>query len=109
MSTASPACPHCRAAPAGNPTAYAPAPAAAIKTNGLAIASLVLGILWFGWLGSILAIVFGHIAHSQIRDAQGSQKGHGMATAGLILGYIGIATLIAAIALGMLGAMFSAT
>src|SRR5688572_14502250 len=31
-------------------------------TNGLAIASLVLGILWLWWIGSILALVFGYIA-----------------------------------------------
>ena len=29
------------------------------RTNGLAIASMVLGILWIYWIGSILALVFG--------------------------------------------------
>jgi hypothetical protein len=38
-------------------------------TNGLAIASLVLGILWLGGLGSILALVFGYIAKKQIDDS----------------------------------------
>jgi hypothetical protein len=29
------------------------------QTNGLAIASMVLGIVWVYWLGSVLALVFG--------------------------------------------------
>ena len=37
-------------------------PPLAIRTNGLAIASLVAGILFFTWIGAVLAIVFGHIA-----------------------------------------------
>src|SRR5207248_9339286 len=52
------------------------------STNGFAVASLVLGILWVWWLGSILAFVFGLIAHRQIRDSGGTQGGGGMAVAG---------------------------
>src|SRR5712691_4131267 len=36
-------------------------------TNGYAIASLVLGIVWLWWLGSVLALVFGHRAESDHR------------------------------------------
>jgi hypothetical protein len=61
-------------------------------TNGMAIASMVLGILWIYWIGSILAIIFGFIAMSQIKER--NQAGKGMATAGLILGFIGLGTLI---------------
>ena len=32
----------------------------------MAIASMVLGILWIVWIGSILALVFGYVAKSQI-------------------------------------------
>jgi hypothetical protein len=71
-------------------------------TNGLAIASLVLGIVWVWWLGSILAVIFGHVSLSQIRRSNGTQGGRGLAIAGLVLGWVGIATLtlvvIAAIA-----------
>ncbi len=70
---------------------------AAPPTNGLAIAALVLGILWLWWVGSILAVVFGHIAISQIR--QRGQGGHGMAVAGLVLGYIGLGVLALVIVL----------
>jgi hypothetical protein len=67
------------------------------STNGLAIASMVLGILWLYWIGSILAIVFGFVAMSQIKER--NQAGKGMATAGLILGFIGLGTLVLVILL----------
>ena len=59
-------------------------------TNGLAIASLVLGILWLYWIGSILALVFGYVAKRQIDDSRGAQGGRGMAVAGIVLGWIGV-------------------
>jgi hypothetical protein len=61
-------------------------------TNGLAIASLVVGCLWIWWIGSLLAVVFGHVALNQL--ARRGQSGRGMAIAGLALGYIGLATLL---------------
>lgn len=57
-------------------------------TNGLAIASMILGILWLYWVGSILAVIFGHVALRQIQRRD--QSGRGMAIAGLVLGWIGI-------------------
>jgi hypothetical protein len=70
-------------------------------TNGFAIASLVLGILWLYWIGSILAIVFGFVAMSQIKER--NQSGRGMALAGLILGFIGVGLLVLAILVIALG------
>jgi len=65
-------------------------------TNGLAVTSMILGIVSFAFglgfliIPLILAIVFGHIAIGQInRNPQSTGKG--MAIAGLIMGYIGIA------------------
>jgi hypothetical protein len=78
-------------------------PAAAPSTNGLAIASMVLGILWIWWVGSILALVFGYMAKRQIAESGGSQSGGGMATAGIVLGWIGVATLIGFIVLFAVG------
>jgi hypothetical protein len=63
------------------------------KTNGLAIAALVLGIMWFYWVGSVLAVIFGHVALSQINKSNGTQQGRGMAIAGLVLGWVGVAIL----------------
>ena len=64
--------------------------AAGTRTSGLAIASLVLGLL--GWtflpvLGSLLAVVLGHVAMREIRRSKGAVTGSGMATAGLVIGY----------------------
>jgi hypothetical protein len=79
--------------PAPVRTVYVSAP----RYNGLAIASMVLGIVWVYWIGSILAVIFGHVALSQIKNSQGGQRGRGMAIAGVVLGYVGIATLAALI------------
>ena len=78
--------------------------AATQSTNGLAIASMVLGILWVWWVGSVLALVFGYMAKRQIAESGGSQSGGGMATAGIVLGWIGVATLIGFIVLFLVGA-----
>ncbi|MFC4114148.1 DUF4190 domain-containing protein [Nonomuraea zeae] len=62
--------------------------------SGLAVASMVIGILswvfvcFYGFPG-ILAVILGHMARSQIRA--GTHRGEGMAIAGLILGYIAAA------------------
>jgi uncharacterized protein DUF4190 len=82
------------------PPEYAPTPYAypypypqAPGTSGLAIASLVLGILWIWGVGSLLAVIFGHVSRSQIRRGERT-GGAGMALAGLILGYIGLAAIL---------------
>ena len=62
------------------------------ETNGLAVASMVLGIVWIYGIGSILALVFGYKAKRQIRES--GQRGSGMATAGIVLGWVGIAGVI---------------
>jgi hypothetical protein len=75
------------------------------KTNGMAVASLVLGILWLGWVGSILAVVFGYVGKSQIDRSGGAEGGRGMAVAGIVLGWVGIGTLALVIVLGIIGAL----
>jgi len=59
-------------------------------TSTLAIISLVAGIL--GWtllplLGSVGAIITGHMARSEIRRSAGAIDGNGLAIAGLVLGW----------------------
>lgn len=76
-------------------------------TNGFAIASMVLGILWLYWVGSILALVFGYKARREIDDAAGTQDGRGMATAGIVLGWIGVGTLSLIVVAGIIGAASS--
>ena len=67
------------------------------STNGFAIAALVCPLVACG-VGSILGIVFGHVARRQIKRT--GEGGAGLALAGLIIGY---ATLgVAVIAIGAL-------
>lgn len=59
-------------------------------TSTLAIISLVAGIL--GWtllplLGSVGAIITGHMARGEIRRSAGAIDGDGLAIAGLVLGW----------------------
>lgn len=86
-------------APQPYPVAYAPP--VAQGTNGLSIASLVLGILWIYWIGSILALIFGYVAKGQIDRSGGRQGGRGMAIAGIVLGWIGVGIFLLLIVVGV--------
>ncbi len=70
------------------------------STNGFAVASLVLGIIWIFWLGSILALIFGYIAKGQINASAGAQGGRGLAIAGIVLGWVGIGMLLLVLLFG---------
>ncbi|HWD51300.1 MAG TPA: DUF4190 domain-containing protein [Acidimicrobiales bacterium] len=73
--------------PAGQGYGYTGVP----KNNGLAIAAMVCSFFfWIYGLGAILGIVFGFIARSQIKRSNGTQRGEGMALAGIIIGFAGI-------------------
>jgi hypothetical protein len=72
-----------------------PMPGGPGTTNGMAVAAMVCGIvqfcgLWF--LGTIPALVLGYMARKQIR--QTGEQGDGMATAGIILGWVGVGLTI---------------
>jgi hypothetical protein len=67
-------------------------PYSTTRTNGMAIASMILGILWIYWIGSVLALIFGYIALRQIKER--NEGGRGMALAGTILGWVGAGTLL---------------
>ncbi len=68
------------------------------KPNGMATASMVLGILsivfgFFGWLGiicGILAIIFAVVAKNKIKTDPAMAHSAGKAKGGLIMGIIGI-------------------
>jgi Domain of unknown function (DUF4190) len=71
-------------------------------TPAVAIWSLILAVLSFtcGWLfTAIPAVICGHVARSKIRKSDGALGGKGIATAGLVLGYIGLVLGIMAIPL----------
>ena len=56
------------------------------KLNTLSIVSLASGLTL---LGSVSAVITGHIALAQLKDSK--ENGRGFAIAGLVLGYAGIA------------------
>ena len=89
--------------PASPLDAPAVAPAVLPKNNGFAVVSLSMGIIWYFWIGSILALIFGYIAKGQIDASQGQQKGRGFAIAGIVLGWVGVGFL----ALFIIGALVS--
>ena len=69
---------------------YGPLPQ---KTNGKAIASMVLGLLSlfiFGIIFGVLAIVFGFQGIGEIRRDSDYYTGYGFALTGIIIGFIGI-------------------
>jgi hypothetical protein len=70
----------------------------------MAIASMVLGILWLYWIGSILALVFGYTAKRQIQER--GEAGGGMATAGIVLGWVGVGFLALGLVVGLASSGF---
>lgn len=71
--------------PPARPTAGA-APAGG--TEGLAVVSIILSLLWLFGLGSIAGIVTGIVARRRIKRSGGARTGSGLALAGIILGVI---------------------
>lgn len=86
--------------PPGTPWQPGP-PAGPARNNGMAIAALVCGIAGFLCLiPGILGIILGFVAKNQIRQSNGTQRGDGMATAGIVLGCIWVVLTIVLIATG---------
>jgi uncharacterized membrane protein len=71
-------------------------PSAPARTNTLAIASLTCGVgqLFVGPVTTVPAIVLGHMARREIRRT--GERGTGMATVGLVLGWTGFALVVLA-------------
>ena len=78
-----------------------PFPIQSTRSSGAAITSLVLGILSVAVcllpLG-LIAVIFGHVALSNIAKSRGLLTGRGMAIAGLITGYLATVVMIIYIA-----------
>jgi hypothetical protein len=77
-------------------------------TNGKATAALILGILglvFCPFICSVLALVFGYQARGEIDRSGGRQGGRGLATAGVITGWIGIAITLLFVLLIVIGVL----
>jgi len=79
--------------PAASPAFVQPA----TRVNPFAIASLVTSVLWMLWLGSLAAVIFGHIALRQIARSNDTESGSGLAIAGLVIGYSALVLLVVAL------------
>jgi len=97
------------APPAVNPNGvYSPMGYGSVAPNSqLAIWSMVLAIISFvcSVLTVIPAIIFGHIALSQIKSSNGTLQGRGFAIAGLVVGYVYI--VLFAIYIAIVATLFS--
>jgi len=79
------------------------------RTSGLAIASMICGIvsiLFCQVIGALPAIICGHMAIGQISTSPLPMSGRGMAIAGLILGYLQFLLLLVFIVMLVVGVTF---
>lgn len=77
--------------PAYGVPGYAPQP----KTNVLAIVSLVsslVGIFVLPFIGSLVGVITGHMSLNQLKTS--GEGGRGLALAGTIIGWIGLAFVV---------------
>jgi len=54
----------------------------------------ILGVTFFPIVGSIVAVITGPMAKKEISESGGALGGEGLATAGMVLGWIGIALTV---------------
>jgi hypothetical protein len=102
-----------RVSPYAPPQSLAPGYYMPVVNSGLAIASLVCGILavvtcYFGGIMGVPAVICGHLAISKIQQSPIPMSGRGSAIAGLVMGYLGILFSLAALVIifiAMVGSM----
>lgn len=84
--------------PTTSGTGHGPGPVGG--TEGLAVISIILSLLWLFGIGSIAGIVTGFVARRRIKRSGGSRTGSGLALAGIVLGVITLGlTVLAALAI----------
>jgi hypothetical protein len=72
--------------------------------SNMAIVSLISGILGLTFvplIGSIVALITGSMAKREIRESHGAMGGEGMATAGIVLGWIGVGLGVIGLCVGV--------
>jgi hypothetical protein len=89
----------------------------ALPTSTLALVSLIagiVGILFLPFLGGIVAIVTGNMAHKETRSFPATHSGDGMATTGMVLGWLSLllwiivcCLIITGLTLGAFGGWFN--
>lgn len=94
----------------------ASAPATQRRTSGMAVTSMILGILGIlslfgvGWFTagipsgilSLIAVILGHTAMGKVKHSAGTIDGKGLAVAGVVMGWIVLGLSILFFLFGML-------
>lgn len=93
------------------PYPYPYPPHAYRSTSGIAVLSLIMGILSYivlPFAGALIAILTGHLARSEIRRNPDRLEGSSMALVGLVLGYVNLlaCALVVLLSLLILGRSF---
>ena len=76
----------------GRPTYPPPEPEGPV--HHLAVASLILSVVWLLGAGSILALIFGYRSRREIEREPFAHTGRGIALIGIVIGWIGVAGAI---------------
>jgi hypothetical protein len=79
---------------------YQPAPQQNSTTAIISLVAGIAGLTIFPFIGSIIAVILGHMAKGEIARSGGTLGGGGAATWGLILGYVGLALGILGLCIG---------
>lgn len=75
-----------------------------LPTSTLAIVSLISGILGFTLvpvIGTVVALITGYMARNETRSLPPKASGDGLATAGIIMGWIQVALIVITICCGI--------
>jgi hypothetical protein len=70
---------------------FAPSGPTATRDHGVAVVLLAIASIY--WVGSLLAVIFGHVALNRIDRWNGWVGGKGMVTVAIVLGYVGLGCL----------------
>ena len=83
-----------------------------LPTDGMAVASLILAIVGFficPVVGGALGIIFGYVAKGNIRNSGGTLGGDGLATWGIILGFINLALVVIGVIIAIIVVLAATT
>lgn len=79
-------------------------PASTLPTSMLALVSLIsgiLGLLFIPFVGGLVAVVTGNMARKETRSYPPTHSGDGMATAGIVMGWLSVVVWIIVVCLGV--------
>ena len=81
----------------------------ALPSSTLAVVSLVSGLLGFTFVpivGGIVAIITGYMARGETRSEPPRAAGDGLATAGIIMGWVQVGLLVVGVCCAIAGFIF---